>query len=99
MPNGTSLFLQGTAMSSTPGGALLGDGLLCIGSSLIRLGVKTNSNGGSRLPEAGDPAISVKGAIAAPGERFYQQWYRDPSNFCTPLTYNLTQGLRVIWQP
>lgn len=99
MPNGTSLFLQGTAMSSTPGGALLGDGLLCIGSSLVRLGVKTNSNGGSRLPEAGDPAISVKGAIAAPGERFYQQWYRDPSNFCTPLTYNLTQGLRVIWQP
>jgi hypothetical protein len=29
----------------------------------------------------------------------YQVWYRNASAFCTPATFNLTNGLRVTWVP
>jgi hypothetical protein len=41
----------------------------------------------------------VTGAIAAPGDRYYQVWYRNAAAFCGPDTFNLTNGLRVTWTP
>ena len=31
------------------------------------------------------------------GRTFVQGWYRDPINFCVPATFNLTNGLTIVW--
>lgn len=97
MPDGPVLYFQATV--SLPGGAAFGDGLLCAGGGITRLGVKFNAGGTSAHPGVGDPSISLQGQIFAPGSFTYQGWYRSATPFCTPATYNLTHGLQVQWMP
>jgi hypothetical protein len=61
------------------------------------LGLKQNAGGASQYPEAGNPSVSVKGMCSAGNTRFYQVWYRNAGAFCTPSTFNLTNGLQVTW--
>jgi hypothetical protein len=100
MTDSSCLYFQGTAQVGGGTGAAFGDGLRCAGGTTIRLGNKTNILGASQYPGAGDPALSVKGQVAAPGVREYQVWYRnaDPT-FCTASTYNLTNGFQLTWAP
>jgi len=93
MSNSAALYLQGTAPAAAP----FGDGLSCVGGTLVRLGTKGNVSGSSAYPLVGDPPISVSGACSAGDVRVYQCWYRNAANFCTPSTLNLTNGLRVLW--
>jgi hypothetical protein len=58
-----------------------------------------NAGGASSYPAAGDLPISLKGAVTAPGLRFYQTWYRNAASYCTPSTFNFTNGLVVLWNP
>jgi len=96
MPNSSALYFQGTSqMNST-----FGDGLRCVSGQIIRLGTKLNAGGSSQYPAAGDPPVSVRGAIPAGGGlRTYQCWYRNAAAFCTPSTFNLTNGVEVVWAP
>jgi hypothetical protein len=96
----TSLFFQGSAQVSGGAGAVLADGLRCASGNVMRLGTKTNAGGASSYPQAGDAAVSIRGAIPAAGGTFYYQtYYRDPPAFCTSATFNLTNGVRVTWVP
>jgi hypothetical protein len=97
MPNSTCLYFQGTARTF----GLFGDGLRCVGGAVIRLGFKINAANTSSYPVAGDPPISVAGAIpAAGGTRHYQSWYRNGAAFfCSPATFNLTNALSITWTP
>ena len=62
--------------------------------------VKTVAGNTASYPELGDNAISVAGLVVAPGTRNYQGWYRSANpSFCTPETFNLTNGLEVAWAP
>lgn len=89
------LFIQGTA----PAAISFGDGYLCAGGSLIRLGVKFAVGSTANYP-SGSLSTSVQGGIPAiGGNRYYQVWYRDSAAFCTPSTFNLTNGLQVVWMP
>ena len=65
----------------------------------IRLGTKSNAGGSSSYPGAGDPSVSVRGAVVAPGTRDYQVWYRNAAAFCQPETFNLSNGWEVAWGP
>jgi hypothetical protein len=65
----------------------------------VRLATKTNASGASQYPAAGDPSVSVRGGVLAPGMRTYQVWYRNAAAFCTTATFNLTNGLRATWVP
>jgi hypothetical protein len=97
MPDGTALYFQGTVQTS----AVFGDGLRCVSGTQTRLGIKTNVSSQSEYPTSGDLPISVRGAVpAGGGTRMYQCWYRnaDPL-FCTPSTFNLTNGYSVNWTP
>ena len=98
MPNSSALYFQGTAQAAGGAGSLFGDGLRCAAGSVLRLGTQTNFAGVSQYPSGADTRISVKGANSAGGQRFYQCWYRnaDPV-FCTPSTFNLTNGVSVTW--
>ena len=44
-----------------------------------------------------DPSVSVKGLITAPGTRTYQVWYRNAAAFCTASTFNLSNGVSIVW--
>jgi hypothetical protein len=99
-PTATCLFFQGTGMAGGGSGIVLGDGLRCVAGTLIRLGAKTASAGTAVYPQAGDTPISTRGLVPLAGAvRYYQTWYRNPVNFCTSATYNLTNGVRAVWLP
>jgi Tol biopolymer transport system component len=94
------IYFQGTLQQNGGQGVVLGDGLRCIGGTLLRLGPESAMGGSSQYPQGSDLPISVKGLVpAAGGTRTYQAWYRDPAAFCTPLTYNLSNGADVSWAP
>ncbi len=97
MPDSSALYFQGTDVVAGGAGSVFGDGLRCAGGSVTRLGTKTNAGGASQYPAAGDPSVSVRGGIVAPGTYRYQVWYRNAASFCTPSTFNLTNGLTVVW--
>jgi hypothetical protein len=73
--------------------------LRCAAGSVIRLGTKVNAAGQSTFPGAGDPSVSVRGAVPAGSTRTYQVWYRNAAAFCAAETFNLTNGLSVAWAP
>jgi hypothetical protein len=90
------LFFQGTIAGST--GAAFGDGLRCTNGAVVRIATKSAVNGQVIYPGPGDLPISVKGGVPEEGgTRAYQVWYRNSANFCTPSSFNLTGGVRVLW--
>lgn len=95
MPNGFVLYFQGTAAASAP----FGDGLLCVGGAITRLGLEANTGGASQYPSGTDPLVSIQG-LPSPGSAYrYQAWYRDALVFCTAATFNLSNGVQVFWAP
>jgi hypothetical protein len=101
MPNAPVLYFQGTSQAGTGGGGVVfGDGLRCVAGSVLRLGVHVNAGGSSQYPIAGEASVSIRGLIQSPGGvRDYQCWYRNSAAFCTASTFNLTNGLEVLWLP
>jgi Tol biopolymer transport system component len=94
MPDSSVLYYQGTTQLDVA----FGDGKRCVGGTVIRLGTKTNVAGQSHYPAAGDMPVSVRGACSAGDVRLYQCWYRNAAaGFCTPSTFNLTNGLSMTW--
>ncbi|MBI5363177.1 MAG: hypothetical protein HZA53_08360 [Planctomycetes bacterium] len=94
------LFFQGTA-TTVPNHLVSGDGLICTGGTIIRIATRAASGGIATYPQnSHELDLSVRGAIpAAGGTRYYQGWYRNAANFCTPATYNYTNAIRLIWAP
>jgi hypothetical protein len=41
----------------------------------------------------------VAGMVPANATRFYQVWYRNAVSFCTSSTFNLSQGVSMMWSP
>jgi hypothetical protein len=100
LPNSTCLYFQGTTQLNGGLGSIFGDGLRCAGGTVIRLGSKTNVAGASQYPVGADLPISQKGMVPGSGAtRTYQCWYRNAAAFCTPSTFNLTNGLEIAWLP
>jgi hypothetical protein len=99
MPSTVCLFFQGT--DGIPG-VPFGDGLFCVGGTIMRLSVQIASAGDVSIPGPGDSALSIQGALpsATPSSRTYQVWYRDADpSFCTTATFNLSNALRIDWTP
>jgi hypothetical protein len=92
----TCLYFQGSGTNAHA----VGDGWMCAGGGLVRLGVKANVNGASTFGGGLDPLVSVKGAVPADGgTRYYQVWYRDNHAFCMAETFNFTNAVSVVWVP
>ncbi len=101
LSNSFATYFQGTLQTNGGQGNVFGDGLVCAGGSVIRLGATQSVGGVSGYPAAGDPPISQRGRIPVGGgvTRTYQGWYRSSATFCTPATFNFTNGLQLSWQP
>jgi hypothetical protein len=97
MPNSSALFYPGVTQQSGGAGVAFGDGLRCAGGAIVRLKTVVNVAGASQYPEAGDPSVSMRGMVLSPGTRTYQIWFRNAASFCTVSTFNLTNGLEVVW--
>lgn len=105
IPNGPGLYYQALNQLGGGNGVLFGDGIRCIGGTVIRLGIVTAAGNASSYPSPNPPAvnaipISVKGFNAAGDVRNYQLWYRDSTiGFCTANVFNLTNAVNVTWTP
>jgi len=102
MPAGAIvLFIQGTAQQNAGNGIAFGDGLLCVGGAVVRLGIATASSGAASFgASAGTGPVSILGGIDVGGGAYsYQAWYRDAASFCTASTFNLTNGVSLTWIP
>jgi hypothetical protein len=99
MPDSSVLYFQGTQRVNAGNGAVFGDGLRCVGGTVVRIGKKTNVAGTSSYPAAGDVHIGVKGNNAPGDVRDYQCWYRNAAQFCSGATFNLSNGLEATWTP
>ena len=99
MPNSTALYFQGTSTLNQGMGTRLGDGLLCLGGTLVRLMTKSNSAGVSGYPDAGDPRLSERAVLVPGSVMHYQCYYRNSVEFCTSKTFNVSNGVAVTWGP
>jgi len=99
MTNAAVLYFQGSSARVGGLGTGFGDGLLCAGGSVIRLGVRENVGGASVFPGPATSSIHLLGDVVSPGQRVYQAWYRNLASFCAPDGFNVTNGLRVLWAP
>jgi hypothetical protein len=98
LPMGTSALLyQGTGMGGGAGGMVFGDGLRCVGGTVVRLGSQAATGSSATWPMAGQGPLSQAGSVPANSQRDYQVWYRNAIPFCTPATFNLSQALNVSW--
>ncbi|MFO1008526.1 MAG: hypothetical protein U1F29_00515 [Planctomycetota bacterium] len=99
--NGVVLFVQSTEAQNGGLGVPLGDGVLCVGGSILRLGTMQASGGLSQYPNVGQASISVRGQIPPGGgvTRVYQARYRNSASFCTPDTFNLSNAIAIEWLP
>ncbi len=98
MPNSSALYFQGTTQQAGGAGGAFGDGKRCAAGSVIRLATKFNSAGASQYPVGADLDVSVRGLVTVPGTRTYQCWYRNAAAFCTASTFNLSNGLEIVWE-
>ncbi len=94
---GSSIFLKGDAID--PNGIVFGDGVRCVDGALIRLAIKQNAGGAAAFPEAGNQPVSVRGAtpVGSGLTAAYQTYFRAAAPYCTPATFSVTNGLRVVW--
>ena len=107
-PSALSVVMQGNG--SVAGGVVLGQGVRCVGGTIIRRLFYTVASGGSvHVPDfaAGDPTVSTRSTekgdeIQAGESRWYLVYYRDPIvlGLCPNLhTFTATQTGRVTWSP
>ncbi|MBL8857722.1 MAG: hypothetical protein JNL28_04335 [Planctomycetes bacterium] len=97
---GPGLFFQGSGTFSGGAGITFGDGLLCAGGTITRMGVVFPAGNTASVPGPANPTpLHIKGATSNGDVRHYQCWYRDALVFCTASTFNLTQALTLTWGP
>ena len=102
LPNANAILLQGELQKNGGLGAVLGDGLSCVAGNVIRLDVQTASAGNVSWGAgvSGSGPIGTQGVIPAAGAtRHYQVFYRDLASYCSAQTFNLSNGLTVVWAP
>jgi len=100
----TIIFLQGTGCRNNELGFPFGDGLMCMGGSVIRLGVVSTRDGRAVFPNVSDSnclaSVSTAGMIPpGGGERFYQALYRDNFPIGKKAGFNLTNAWSITWAP
>jgi hypothetical protein len=103
LPTSTTIvYFQGNTQQNGGAGSVLGDGLLCVNTSIIRLATRTATGGSSSFGHGipGDAPISTLGMVNShAGTRYYQAWYRNTASYCTPDGFNASNGMSILWQP
>jgi len=93
----TVVYLQaGKVMTPRP----FHDGLMCLGGSLVQLGVQRPTDSMTIFPARGDRNLSELGRLPGVGGTvYYQVLYRDEGAFATRGHLNLSNGWMTVWTP
>ena len=92
---GPGLFFQATGLAASA--VPFGDGQLCASVNIVRMGVVFPSGGSAAYPGGLTPAPIGSFGATAGTPLHYQCWYRDAVAFCTPSTFNTSNGYRITW--
>jgi subtilisin-like proprotein convertase family protein len=95
------IFVQGTQTLAGGLGTPLGDGLLCAGGSVVRLGARLTGFGSASYPGLFDVPLSTRGLLPpGGGTRFYQVIQRSSVLLGPCHTgLNSTNAVRIGWAP
>lgn len=88
------------ASNEIASGAPLGDGVSCVGGTLVRFGGHNASSSEGWTYPTGADAPSIQSATGQPPGQLalYQVVYRNAQpGFCSPATINVTNGVRIDW--
>jgi hypothetical protein len=92
LPPGTSaILLQGSATTNTP----FGDGVRCVGGTLLRLGSQTADADGKTQH---GPGLAAQGGWANGQTRLFQTWYRNTLGPCG-LGFNVSSAVSIAFGP
>jgi hypothetical protein len=89
-----ALFYQGTQEVNGGAGAVFGDGLRCVGGTIVRLGIRTASGGVATI----GPGLAAQGGWSAGLSFDFQCWYRNVSGPCGS-GFNLSNGRAITFAP
>lgn len=92
-PGVPSLFFAGDVPLNGDQGVVFGDGLRCVGGTIVRLEISIASGTGeasSSVPIAGTLGVGL-GSVT-----YFQMWYRDPTGPCASL-FNVSNAFEVHW--
>ena len=92
---GPGLYFQGNNAINSGNGNPFGDGLRCVGGSIVRLQVRFSSGGASQTTIS----IATMGGVSAGDTKRYQYWYRDAGSSPCNSLFNLTNGYELTWTP
>jgi hypothetical protein len=86
----TAIAIRADNLHAAP--IVLGDGLRCLGSPVVRLAA-TAAFAGASTHTIGHSSM------AGAGRKYYQLWYRSsPVSYCNPVeAFNLSNGLSIVW--
>jgi hypothetical protein len=91
-----ALLFAGPNTQNNGSGVIFGDGLLCVGGQIRRLGVRfCDSNGAANW----GPGIIRSEGWSAGITRVFQVWYRDSSGTPCGSEFNLSNGLSIHFLP
>jgi hypothetical protein len=96
VPGKPGLFFQGDNAVDGGSGVAFGDGLRCAGGEVVRLQVRVADASGQAETSIG---ISDAAGLSAGELKRYQWWYRDPAGSPCGTTFNLSNGIEVLWMP
>jgi len=92
-PNAPALLFVGTSAVNGGLGAVFGDGLRCVGGTIVRLGVQFADPIG--FAEWG-PGYAGQLGLQVGETRYFQAWYRNNAGPCG-TGFNLTNGIQVTF--
>ena len=95
-PSQPCLFFQGNNAINDGSGVAFGDGLRCAGGGVIRLQVRFADVAGFAQTSID---LASAGGCAVGDMKRYQGWYRDPTVSLCGASFNLSNGVELVWNP
>ena len=94
-PNVSALLIQGTRQARGGAGVVFGDGLRCVGGTIVRFPPRSSSASG--MATFG-PGLAASGGWTAGGTEDFQAWYRDNGGPCGS-GFNLSSARSITFTP
>ena len=96
IPSQPGLYFQGNNAVNGGQGNAFGDGLRCAGGGVIRLQVRFADAAGASATTAN---LVASGGVVAGDTKRYQLWYRDPNTSPCGASFNLSNGVEMVFTP
>ncbi|MFO1011143.1 MAG: right-handed parallel beta-helix repeat-containing protein [Planctomycetota bacterium] len=94
----TCIYFKGDQLAAPS--VVFGDGARCVSGALVRIGMEANAAGASQYPSSAlqDPlSVRSQTPLGSGLVAHYQAYFRNAAAFCTPDTFNATNGYSVTW--